>query len=101
METFNDVSTKLRSSWLIIFSDNSQANIRLQGGTYTPVGTDSSLFHVPDIYPGFQENFTFVNISRKFNLVEVQCFNGVITNSSFIVFHGEQHPNYIPCTQTI
>ena len=77
---------KLRSNWLLIFPDNrNMTNIRLQSGIYTPKTTNPSLFHVPKIsFPGLQQEFTFVRISRLFDMVEVQCFNGDARNSSFI-----------------
>ncbi|XP_065886029.1 netrin receptor DCC-like isoform X2 [Dysidea avara] len=87
VETVDNVPMQLRSIWFIIFSDSTQTNIRLQGGKYTPADTDQSLFYVPDIYPGFQESFTFVSISHEFNMVEVRCFNGEFMNSSFITFY--------------
>ena len=89
VETSNGTSTKLRTNWFILFHD-ARTNIRFQGGMYEPIETDRSLFHIPDTFPGLQESFTFVRISREFNMVEVQCFNGDFTNSSFIVFYGEQ-----------
>ena len=76
---------RLRSNWLIVFpGDRNMNNIRLQGGNYTPVNTDRSLFHVPNLFPGIQMEFTFVRISSMFDMAEVQCFNGGATNSSFI-----------------
>ena len=78
-------SIQLQSNWLLTFSDgDSRVNIRLQGGNYTPPETDESLFNVPNIFPGFQVEFTFVRINLTFDMVEVQCFNGYNTNSSFI-----------------
>ena len=86
--TFSCIVTSdrpMRSNWLIIFpNDRNLNNIRLQGGNYTPSGTDTSLFHVPDLYPGVQEEFTFVRISSIFDMAKVQCFNGGAQNSSFI-----------------
>ena len=74
---------RLRSNWFLIFSDD-RTNIRLQGGNYTPPETNSSLFYVPDLFPGLQVEFTFVRINLMFDTVEVQCFNGVNTNSSLV-----------------
>jgi len=88
VDTDNGDSIQLRSNWFILFP-NERTNIRLQGGNYDPNDTDGSLFNVPDIFPGLQESFTFINISREFNLVEVRCFNGVFGNSSFITFYGK------------
>ena len=76
-------SVQLRSNWLLIFPDD-RINIRLQGGNYTPNDTDTSPFHVPDIFPGLQEEFTFVRISPMFDMVQVECFNGGARDSSFI-----------------
>ena len=73
----------MRSNWFLIFPDD-RINIRLQGGFYIPTDTDRSLFHVPDIFPGLQEEFTFVRISPMFDMVQVQCFNGGARDSSFI-----------------
>ena len=81
--TINTPERQLRSNWLIIFPDN-RVNIRLQGGLYVPNDTDTSLFHVPDLFPGVQEEFTFVRISPAFDMVQVDCFNGGATKSSFI-----------------
>ena len=90
VETFNGESTQLRSNWFILFpNDRERTNIRFQGGNYDPNDTDGSLFHVPDIFPGLQQSFTFVNVSREFNLVKVRCFNGEFENSSFITFYGK------------
>ena len=81
----NSSNRQLRSNWFLIFpDDDSRINIRLQGGNYTPPETDESLFNVPDLFPGFQVEFTFVRINLTFDMVEVQCFNGDNTNSSFI-----------------
>ena len=74
---------QLRSNWFIIFPDD-RVNIRLQGGFYIPNDTDISLFHVPDLFPGVQEEFTFVRISPAFDMVQVQCFNGGARKSSFV-----------------
>ena len=82
-ECFVNSSIQLRSNWFLIFSDD-RTNIRLQGGNYTPPETNSSLFYVPDLFPGLQEQFTFVRINLMFDMVEVQCFNGDHTNSSFV-----------------
>lgn len=77
-------SMQLRSNWFLIFpADRNATNIRLQAGIYTPNTTDTSLFHVSK-YPGLQVEFSFVRISKQFDMVEVQCFSGGITNSSFI-----------------
>ena len=82
----SSTSGQIRSNWLLIFPDDDRglANIRFQGGGYTPENTNTSLFHVPDIFPGLQEEFTFVRIGLMFDMVEVQCFNGGNSNSSFI-----------------
>jgi len=65
-------------------TDRNVINIRLQGGLYTPNTTDTSLFHVPSLYPGLQEEFSFVRISKQFDMVEVQCFSGNAINSTII-----------------
>ena len=79
----NSSRGQLRSNWFLIFSDN-RTSIRLQGGSYTPPETNSFLFYVPDIFPGFQVEFTFVRINLTFDMVEVLCFNGGNNNSSFV-----------------
>ena len=81
--TVDTPDRQLRSNWFLIFPDD-RVNIRLQGGSYIPNDTDRSLFHVPDIFPGLQEEFTFVRISPLFDMVQVDCFNGGGRKSSFI-----------------
>ena len=97
VETSNGDTMQLRSNWFILFPDT-QSSIRFQGGIYSPAETDRSLFHVPDTFPGIQENFTFISISREFNMVEVQCFNGGFANSSFITFYGKLLIRLYECT---
>lgn len=89
--TFNCVvngTRMFRSNWLLIFPADGRnlSSIRLQGGNFTPSNTDTSLFHVSDLFPGFQKKFTFIRINQIFDMVEVKCFNGGFTNSSFINF---------------